>query len=75
MKTMLEQERMRLRLSRAQVAQAMGVSVEMVRLLETGQRKPSYDVLVKLMNLFECNDPRQLFEAAPDSSQCQGTPW
>ena len=69
MKTVLEQERMRLHLSRAQIAQAIGVSVEMIRLLETGQRKPSYDVLVKLMNLFECNDPRKLFSEVPDQNQ------
>lgn len=41
-------------------------------MLETGQRKPSYNVLVKLLDLFEYSDPRKLFGAA--TPECEKKP-
>ena len=35
------------------VAQQVGVTLSSIQKIETGQRKPSYDVLVKLEDLFE----------------------
>lgn len=35
------------------VAEAVGVSKQTIHDIETGRRKPSYDVLVELENLFE----------------------
>lgn len=45
------------------VAKQIGVSPEAICMLETGQRKPSYDVLIKLEDLFEMGH-RDLFGAA-----------
>ena len=71
MQIKMQQERIRHHLSRDDVAKMIGVSAEMVRLIETGQRKPSYDVLVKLENLFH-KSHRQLF-AVVDEYQEQDT--
>ena len=45
------------------VAQQIGVRRSAVQMLETGRRKPSYDVLISLLDLFEYSDPRNLFRA------------
>lgn len=67
MRTTLWQERKKRGWTQEYVAQVIGTSSEMVCFLETGQRKPSYDVLVKLLDLFDYDDPRKLFGAAtPD---------
>ena len=66
MKTMLEQERNKRGITRKQLADKIGITSEAVRLLETGRRKPSYDVLVKLLDLFGYKDPRELFAEAPE---------
>ena len=66
MKTMLEQERMKRGITREQLAKKIGITSEAIRLLEAGKRKPSYDVLVKLLDLFGCKDPRELFAEAPE---------
>ena len=49
------------------VAEKAGVTSETIRLLESGKRKPSFDVLVKLLDLFGYNDPRQLFAVADNT--------
>ena len=66
-KTVLEQERIKIGMSREQLAQKIGITSEAVRLLENGKRKPSYDVLVKLLDLFGYSDPRELFAEAPEN--------
>lgn len=66
MKIVLEQERNKIGMSREQLAKKIGITSEAIRLLETGKRKPSYDVLVKLLDLFGQNDPRELFAEAPE---------
>ena len=66
MKTVLEQERIKRGMSREQIAKKIGVTSEAIRLLEIGKRKPSYDVLVKLLDLFGYKDPRKLFAEAPE---------
>lgn len=69
MKTVLEQERINKGLTRMQLAKKVGISSEAIRLLETGKRKPSYDVLVKLLDLFGYEDPRLLFAQADQNHQ------
>lgn len=66
MKIMLEQERINRGLTRVQLAKTVGLSSEAIRLIETGKRKPSYDVLVKLLDLFGYEDPRKLFAEVPE---------
>ena len=61
MQTMLRQERIKRGWTIQYIAEQIGKTPETVRLLETGKRKPSYDVLVKLLDLFGCSDPRKLF--------------
>lgn len=66
----MRQERIAKGWTQEYVAEKLGVSKASVQMLETGQRKPSFDVLVKLLDLFECNDPRILFGAAtPDDEK------
>lgn len=67
MTLMMRQERLKRGWSCEHIGKQIGVCAETVRLIETGQRKPSYDVLVKLLDLFGYNDPRQLFAAVDDS--------
>lgn len=49
----IRQERMMHDWSQDYVAEQIGVTSETVHYIETGQRKPSYDVLVKLLDLFD----------------------
>ena len=58
------------------VAKKVGITNQAVSLIETGQRKPYYDVLVKLLDLFGYDDPRKLFEVVektkkPDDNQAK----
>ena len=73
MKTMLWRERKARGWTQEFVAGEIGITPEAVSMLETGQRKPSYDVLVKLLDLFEYSDPRLLFGAAtPEIKETPG---
>lgn len=63
MKRMMQLERIRRRWTQDYVAHEIGITRTMVVMLETGQRKPSYDVLVKLEDLFGMTH-RELFAAA-----------
>lgn len=67
MKIRLWQERKMRNWSRENVAKQIGVTAETIRLLETGKRKPSYEVLVKLEDLFQ-RDHRQLFAVVDDTT-------
>ena len=64
----MQQERKRHEWSQAYVAQQIGVTPETVHYIETGQRKPSYDVLVKLEDLFQLGH-RELFRIATPDNQ------
>lgn len=64
MKLMIKQERERRGWSQEQAAKAVGLTKAAYRNIEAGVRKPSYDVLIKLLNLFDYSDPRILFGAA-----------
>ena len=57
MELTLRQERIKRSWAQSYVAERIGVSKATVQMLETGQRKPSYDVLVKLLDLFNYDDP------------------
>lgn len=70
MKLMLRQERETRHWTLDFVAHQIGTTKATVQMLETGQRRPSFDVLVKLLDLFEYSDPRKLFGAAtPDNTK------
>lgn len=69
MKTMLWRERKARGWTQEFVAGEIGITPEAVSMLETGQRKPSYDVLVKLEDLFGLPH-RQLFgDATPEHEE------
>lgn len=59
-------ERTRRRLSQGHVGGHAGITPEAIGMIETGQRKPSYDVLVKLEDLFGMTH-RELFAPAPST--------
>ena len=63
---MLKQERKTRGWSQQHVAEKIGITQSALQKIETGKRKPSYDVLVKLLDLFGYNDPRELFAEAPE---------
>lgn len=54
-------ERLKKGWSCSNVAEKVGVNPETIRLIEMGKRDPSYKILVKLLDLFEYDDPRILF--------------
>lgn len=53
------------------VAEQVGLTKAAYRNIEVGQRKPSYDVLAKLLDLFDYNDPRVLFVAEPKQDSAE----
>ena len=67
--TMLKQERKQRSWSQQYVAGKIGITQTALQKIETGKRKPSYDVLVKLLDLFGYNDPRLLFAVADETNQ------
>ena len=66
MTTMLRQKRIQNGWTQEYVGKEVGITAEAIGLIETGQRKPSYDVLIKLLDLFGYDDPRKLFAPAPE---------
>ena len=69
MNTMIRQERKQKGWTLAYVSKHVGVTPATIHDIETGRCKPSYDVLVKLLNLFGYKDPRELFKKVPETSQ------
>lgn len=67
MNTMLKQERIKRGWTQEYVAKSIGITKQAVQLLENNQCKPSYDVLVKLLDLFGYDDPRQLFAVTDET--------
>ena len=61
MKLQIRQEREKRKWSQERVANQIGVSKQAIQQIENNQIKPSYDVLVKLLALFNYDDPRKLF--------------
>lgn len=55
MKSNIRAERARLNLTAADVANAIGVHINMIYRYESGVSKPSGDVLVRLAAFFECS--------------------
>lgn len=60
MYTTMRQERIKQGWTCEYVAKKVGLTPEAIRLLEMGQRKPSYNVLVRLEDLFQIGH-RDLF--------------
>ncbi len=63
----IRQERINKGWSQEYVAKKVDLSPEAIQMIETGKRKPSYDVLVKLEDLFKLTH-RQLFSVADESN-------
>lgn len=63
--TVLRLERERRGWTQDHVASQIGITKGALHNIETGIRRPSFGVLVKLLDLFEYNDPRELFAEAP----------
>lgn len=59
--TELRWERQKRGWTQEQVATQIGTTLSTVQKIECGIRKPSFDVLVKLLDLFDYSDPRKLF--------------
>lgn len=79
MKLQIRQEREKRKWTQEDVAERIGITKQAVQQIENNQIKPSYDVLVKLEDLFQMNH-RQLFGAAtpnntkePDGNQATYT--
>ena len=68
MKLRIRQKRQKRQWTLDYVAKSTGISKPAVHDIETGRRKPSYDVLVKLLDLFGYNDPSQLFAVVDGSN-------
>ena len=66
MKLMIEQERKGKGWTQKYVSEQLGITREAYSLIENNKRKPSYDVLVKLLALFGYKDPRELFAEVPE---------
>lgn len=66
MKLNIRQERERRKWTQECVAQKIGITQTTLQKIETGRRRPSYDVLVKLEDLFNLNH-RQLFAVADEA--------
>ena len=65
------QERIKRGWSCEYVAELTGLTAEAIRLIEIGERNPSYPILVKLENLFQMNH-RQLFGAVTPNREKPG---
>lgn len=63
---MLRQERIKKGWTQEYVAKQIGITKGALHNIETGKRKPSYDVLVKLLDLFGYEDPRALLSEASE---------
>jgi transcriptional regulator with XRE-family HTH domain len=72
MELVLRQERRKRGWSQDYVAGKIGISRVAVQQFEAGETKPSFAVLVKLLDLFDCNDPRILFGAATPNKKPDG---
>lgn len=73
----IRQERLKRNWSQEYVAKRTNVTPETIHYIETGQRKPSYEVLVNLEDLFNLNH-RQLFavvDDTPNSRENNTTNW
>ena len=69
----IEEERRTRGWSIAYVSSLIGVSADAVRLMEKGERNPSYDVLIKLLELYDYTDPRKLFSTITNKENTQST--
>ena len=66
MKLQIRQERLKNKWTQEYVATQIGVTKQAVQQIENNQIKPSYEILVKLENLFN-KDHRQLFAVIDDT--------
>lgn len=58
----MKRDRIRNGWSRARLGRKLGVTGSCIQLLEEGKNKPSYQLLLKIMDIFGYTDPREPFE-------------
>lgn len=63
----IRQERIKRNWSRKSVAEKLGITISAYSYIETLKRRPSYEVLVKLENLFNLSH-RELLQQLPDEN-------
>lgn len=68
MNTVLRQERIARQWTLKHVAACTGITKSAAHDIETGRRRPSYEVLVRLENLFGMTH-RELFAPAPEETK------
>ena len=71
MKLKLRQEREKRGWSLKKVAKEINITSVMVSMLESGKRKPSYEVLVRLEDLFGLPHRESFAEAADDDDAAE----
>ncbi len=65
--TKMRQERLKNDWTLEDVAEKVGTTKQTIQRIETKQRKPSYEVLVKLENIFNLSH-RDLLQQVPDEN-------
>lgn len=73
MQLRIRQERINKGWTLEYVAKQVGITKSAVHDLETERCKPSYEVLVKLLDLFKYDDPRELFKVVSDNPSIADT--
>lgn len=68
--TLMKQERLKRKWTLEDVAKKAGTTKQSIQRIETLQRKPSYDILVKLENIFNLQH-HQLFALTDDEPNSQ----
>ena len=69
MKLKIRQEREQRKWTLESVAKKLGITKAAYRNIEIGIRRPSYDVLVKLLGIYGYDDPRRLFAVTDEEKQ------
>lgn len=72
MKLQIRQERESRNWAQEDVSRQIGLTRVAYAYIETGKRYPSYPIMVKLLDLFEYNDPRELFAVVDEDPIPQG---
>lgn len=65
--TIMRQERIKMGWTLEHVADELNITKQTVQRIETNQRRPSYEILVKLENLFNLSH-RDLLQQVPDEN-------
>jgi transcriptional regulator with XRE-family HTH domain len=59
----LKKARLGINITQDELAHILGITVRTYQYIEYGQRKPSYDVILKLQEVFDCTIEKLLSES------------